>query len=303
MTPRCPSAHRPARFSARAGRRRGALPGSLALAVALALLMGCTFVHRNVVSTDETSGREVAVLSGTEPPDPPPVAEIAQLSPLEAEASLRRLIVRPSTWASFMRGDPEPFLSPEQLTWARGAVAPEIPRLKPDQRLQLRFRDRFHHYETEVEIYPQGRTLVYRFTKLADQPEELRRDNPAVTAPHYVEFAAQPGQNVDIDGGVVTLQDAVVGRAEREAPLAANVALLDEAVKAGRLSAEDAAPARTLLEANPRVGSDALKLYLEKLATVIKAENQGIFSAEEAKARKEKLLDELRETAPGAPKQ
>lgn len=269
------------------------------LLAAAVLLAGCV-VEREVLSVDEAQHREVALLVGTPAPDEPPAPAFAAFTRDQAAASLGRVIVRPSTWITFIREDPEPLLSPEQIAWAAGPVAEHVPRLKPDERVQLRFRDRFHNYRVEVEVYPEGRFLVYRFTRLADQPERVA-EQPNVNKVRYARLEPQPGQIEDSERDVEILRDPIFTESGASAPLARRQALLDAAAGRG-VSAETLAPARALLAAHPDLPLEALRSYVEKLEVVLEGRAKGLFSPEEAAARQQALLDELTRSAEGAAK-
>lgn len=270
---------------------RPLLPGALLLAL-LALGACSLLVSRDVISEDPDAGRAVALLSNTDPPATPPAPEFTRLTPLEAEASLQRVIVKPSTWISFVREEPQPLFAEEQLTWAAAAIAAHVPGLQPEQRLQLRFLDRFKGYPTEVDVHAEGNDLVYRFTKLAKQPADVGDPLRPVLA-RFAKLVPQTGQSLEDDGQVATLSDPVFGRATVD-HLARNLALLDAAVEDSTLTAEDVAPARAALTARPAAATpDAVQTYLEKLATLVRAEKQGLLSASETQARRERLLEAL----------
>jgi hypothetical protein len=263
--------------------------------LAVLLLAGCTMVERQVVSVDEQARREVAILTGTPAPDPPPSAKFAALTPLQVEIGLKRLIVEPSTWTTLLHDPPTAFLSPEQVGWARDAIAAELPRLRAQQRLQLRFRDRFHQFGVEVELYGEGANLVYRFTRLAsqdEQPGDTLGEKP--TRPiAWVRLVEQPGQQVDTDRKAYILREALFATNVQGQSLAELAAAIDQAQQERKLPAQELESVRALLRGQPAFSLEALRLYLDKLETLLRAREQGLFTREEADARKQKLLEEL----------
>jgi hypothetical protein len=276
---------------------------ALLLALLLPLLVACA-AQRDVISEDAEAHREVAILTGVKAPATPADPRFAQLTVLQAEGSLRRLIVKPSGVIAFSRGDPKPFLTPEDVLWARDAVASALPKLGPQQRLQLRFRDRFNQFNVEVELYGEGSELVYRFTKLAANPDPTPMNETRGKPLNYVELVAQPGQRYDYDVYAYYLRDGLFNQPEGAPSAEALTAMQDELrarVSAGKLSNEDVAPVEGLLRTQAPITLDTLKLYLDKLETVLSAQRQGLFSADEAAARRQKLLDELRPHAQPAP--
>jgi hypothetical protein len=292
VTPPPTAARRARRFAARC------LPLALAL-----LLAGCA-MQREVLSSDEQEHRAVALLSRAPEAEPPPDPAFTRISPQQVQTSLERLIVRPSGVITFSKGPPAPFLSAEQLRWAGNAVATLLPKLRPDQRVQLTFLDRFSHYDVEVEIFGEGRNLVYHFTRLSVPPKELSDPmNPYDQHLHYVTLEPQRGQVYAEDGYTFYLRDPVFATAAEAAPAPRVPALLvfEQDAAQRKLPSAELAPARERLAVHPETSAEAVHAYLERLQLVLNAQQQGLFTAQEAAQRKARLLDELAPAA--APKQ
>jgi hypothetical protein len=282
----------------RAAVLRSALLGALLLTAVLlgALLAGCS-QSREVLSSNAQEHRTVAIVSGREPTQPPADPAFRELSPLQLEASLRGLVVRPAHYFALNLGDPAPFLSPDQVTWARDALSTLLPKLRPDQRVELSFLDRFNHYDVVVDVYGEGRELVYRFSKLS-APEEAPTMTSAGAKPEsYARLVPQPGQSYRFDTRAYYLKDAVLGHDAQARMLADKRAALEREGKERQLPADELQPARAVLEAHPELSLQSLRLYLDKLQLVLKAQQQGLFSADEAAQRKRKLLEELTSAA------
>ncbi|MCH9044809.1 MAG: hypothetical protein IIA40_01740 [SAR324 cluster bacterium] len=270
-------------------------PRLLASLLIAASIAACA-IDRQVISVDEQKKRQVAILTGTPPPEQPASAGFGNLTLLQAESSLRRLMVEVSTWISFVRGEPQPFLTPDQVQWARAEMTTHLPRIRPDQRLQLSFKDQFHHLDVEAEIYAEGGYLVYRFTKLAspDLSGAPPRDVVMERPPNFVALVEQAGQIHDYDRYAIILKDPVfVYPASGEHGLQQQLAMIQSALRAGTIGREEADALLALLEDPPKTTAAALRLYVEKRETLNKAREQGLFSEAEFQERLETLRGEL----------
>jgi hypothetical protein len=275
--------------------RRLGLARCLAPVLALALLAGCA-MQRQVLSSDVHQHLEVALLSGAPVAEPPADPAFARMTPRQVEESLRRLVVRPAGFTTLSLGEPAPFLSEEQLRWARDAVATLLPTQRPDQRVQLRFLDRFSHYDVEVEIFGEGRNLVYHFTRLSVPPKALSDPmQPFDQHLHYVTLQPQPGQVYAEDGYTFYLRDPVFALAAAAAapPQLSALAAFEQGAAQRKLPEAELPPARERLAAHPQTSLEAVRTYLDRLQLVLNAQQQGLFSAQEAAQRKARLLDEL----------
>ncbi len=264
-------------------------------ALVLVLLAGCAF-QREVISTEGSPPRTVALLTGTAEPEEPPAAGFATLSRLEAETSLRRIRVKVANVVAFLTSDDaDPLLSPAQVRWASAVLARHLPTLRPDQRLELSFRDRFHGLLVEAQVYPDGPHLIYRFTKLAspDRSSETARDIKTELPPAFVELTEQPGQIADYDRTAYILQDPLFAVDASGVAIQDKLAVLYGARDAGDITAADAEAAEAVVRAHATVGVEALRLYVGKVKTLNNAREQGLFSAAEVAERKQGVLAEL----------
>lgn len=262
----------------------------LGLAAAL-LLAGCS-ANRTVLSNDQLKKREVAVLSGEKPAQPPPSSAFQHLTPLQVEASLRHVTVRPASFIARNLGEPEPLLNPEQVAWARAAVLAHLPQLRPDQRLELRFRDRFNHYPVVVELYGSGTELVYRFTELALAPKDPIMTSDLSQRLSWAKLVGLPGQKVREDGDVSYLRDPIFAGPRP----GQQIDILSELRKQGKLrhlSDDELASIGKVLQQHPEVTPATLNLYLDKLQLVDKGEAEGLFTTDEAAARRKLLLQQF----------
>lgn len=288
-----PSPDPPAARRQRAGRLNAWV--TLGLAAAL-LLAGCSS-HRQVVSQDRAQKREVAVLSDQTPAKPPPSLAFAHLTALQVEASLRHVIVRPSKFVARYHGDPKPLFSPAQVTWARDAILAHLPGLRPDQRLQLSFRDRFNDFAVVVQLYGQGANLAYRFTELALEPPRPAMSSDSTIRLSWAKLTAQPGQQLHSEGDVHTLFDPIFSGPQARGQ-AVILDVLRREAKARHLPDDEVRPAADLLRQHPEISPETLRLYLDRLQLVDESEQQGLFTPQEAAARRQRLLRQL---TPGGP--
>ena len=264
----------------------------LVLILLAVLTVGCA-AKRIVLADQKHPERSVTLIDGVDPAQPPADARFAAFSPLEAEASLRRIVVRPAHIISINRGDPQPLLVGEQLDWARDVLAAHLPTLKPNQRLELHFLDRFNDLDVTVQVYGIGGDLAYRFLKLASQPPAP--DIPSQKkGPDFAAIEPQTGQQVaDERDRVVLLRDPVFAGSSTAEAYAQVLSEVQRRVDAKRLSKEDVGPIEARLLQQRDLPLDAVRLYLDKLETINRALDQNLFSPQEAAARKQALLDAL----------
>lgn len=267
--------------------------GVLGLAVLL-LATGCT-ASRKVLSENREQGREVTILSGTAPAQPPPGPAFQHLTPLQVEASLQHVIVRPSQFVAHNHGDPKPLFSREQVTWAQGAILAHLPHLRPDQRLELRFLDRFNGFPVVVELYGEGSNLAYGFTELALEPTRPGMSADSGFRMSWAKLVAEPGQQLRQDGDVHILLDPIFsGPGARKQSEILDV--LRREAKQRQLPDDEVRPAADVLRQHPEISEETLNLYLDRLQLVDKSEQQGLFTPQEAASRRQRLLKQL---APG----
>jgi hypothetical protein len=297
--------HFPLHWPARHGRkedhcapRRAKAPALLllvALLLSTVLPSGCAAQH-TVVFEDAKTERKVTLIAGVDPARPPADKSFATLSPLQVEASLRRLIVRPSHIISFNRLDPQPLLEGAQLEWVRDTMLQLLPALPATQRLQIHFLDRFSKYDVTMEVYGSGPDLLYRFTRLATPPD-LPDGGANSRRADFAELQPQTGQQMEESRSIITLRDPVFGGADNGQEQAAVRAEVQRRLDAKRLSKDDVAPIEARLKAQSNLSLTAVTLYLDKLETINRAAEQNLFTPQEAATRKQALLDAL----PGAP--
>ncbi len=285
------------RRSGRALSRGGPPHAGLILLVALllsaALPSGCA-AKRTVVFDDEKTHRSVTIIDGVEPVQPPADPRFANFSPLQAEASLRRVVVRPSYMISVNHRDPQPLLEGPQLEWVRDTIVQEFPRVLGTQRLELHFLDRFNQFDVTVEVYGSGPDLVYRFTRLATPPDPPDAGGSAAARrADFAELWPQAGQQVESARTTVVLRDPVFSAQGGGEALARVLAEVQGRVDAKRLSPEDVAPIDARLRQQRDLSLETVRLYLDKLETINRALEQNLFTEQEATARKRALLDAL----------
>jgi len=266
----------------------------LSLLAALALGGGCTLSKHEVLEQADDSSRSALLITGLFGDKPANSALVQALTPIQLENSLRRLVVRVSTWITFILLDPEPLLNGEQLQWAQKILYAQLPKLQHDQHIELNFKDRFKGLEVQVQVYAEENTLVFRFHKLVSDTTDSGKLALNTMPLHRAELHPQAGQRLRYDTMAVylyeplTAEDLDAASAEQ-----AKYALLDSALKRSVVAREEEPALRALIHAHPEVLLSSWTLYWEKRNTLNTALGQGLFTPAEYEVRKQGLLKEL----------
>lgn len=266
-------------------------PAMVVLAIfMLAAGLGGCLVTEQELSVDEGKKRRVVILSGTGEPDAPPSPKFQNLTRAQVDRSLRRMTVEVSRYVSFNTDDPEPFLSNQQIDWAIQPILTHVPKLKPDQRLLLEFRDKFHKYQVAVEIFSEGSNLVFYFTKLSMSEDAERTARPGARANDWVSFVVQPGQELDWFPEATILKDKVYGEGpiadpDRDAKLDLIAAAMDKKI----IDEDEGRELAKVVDQSPEFLLSIYKSHFEKLETLKKALEQNLFTEEEHDTRVEQL--------------
>jgi hypothetical protein len=144
-------------------------PGALILLALVGSALAACASER--VLLEQRAGIEVTLRPERYPPRPPPGADFANLQDVQIERSLRRVVIRHSTFFLFVYSNPVPLFTDEQLAALREVLARELPRLPLERRLGFAFIDGHRRNEVDLEIYPEGNYLVYDFRALLRRPE------------------------------------------------------------------------------------------------------------------------------------
>ncbi|MEE8433734.1 MAG: hypothetical protein V3S64_03005 [bacterium] len=256
---------------------------------AVLVLGGCS-VQREVLSEDRKNRFKAVLLTGTPEPESAPSPKFNQLSEGQVGRSLRRMTVRVSKFISFNRGDPTPFHTDAQIDWAKKVMVEWIPKLNPDQRLQLHYLDQFHKYLVEVEIWAEGNRLVYYFTKLSAKDESPDRDTAGERPANWVTLVEQPGQSLTFDDRAYILKDLLFSVGEktvrnRKEKFDAIQAALAKQI----IDANESRELSRLVDEAPRVSLVDFKTYLDKRETLKKALSQNLLTLEEFETRRDRL--------------
>lgn len=269
------------------GARLARFPAAILCA---ALVLGGCSVQREVLSEERENRFKAVLLTGTPETQTAPSPKFNSLSNGQVERSLRRITVRVSKFISFNRGDPTPFHTEAQVDWAKKVMLQWIPKLKPDQRLQLHYTDQFHQYLVEVEIWAEGNHLVYYFTKLAAEDEPSNMETVAGRPANWVTLVEQPGQNVSYDDRAYILKDRLFSAGaitvrEREEKMDA----IQAALASKTIGADHSRELSRLVDEAPRISLGDFKTYLDKRETLKKAFSLNLLSREEFETRRDRL--------------
>lgn len=271
--------------------QRGPVMVLAALFLAL-MLSGCSSSSRKILTHDKEARRTVTLISGNAVPTTPPSTKLRQLSEGQIRRTLRRIIVRVSIVTYFNRSEPKPFLSEQQLDWASKQISDHLSKLQPDQHLELRFRDQFHHYEVAVEIWGEGSRLIYYFTSLAADPKDLVLENIGDRPVNWVTLHEQPGQSISANDLAFILKDQVFSEGpkvilQRQEKLAAIQAALGK----NTIDQAESQALAKVIDANTLVTLKELQGYLGKIETLSKALAQNLLSKSEYETRLKHLKD------------
>ena len=248
------------------------------------------------LAVDSTGSQgKIYLLKGYAPAEPAPAAAFAAITRTEIADSLRRQKVRVSKYISFMRGDPEPFFTNARVEWLGTELHKLLPAMLPGERVELHFNDRFHGYEIQVQIYPQGRQLVYRYLRLAAMPEHMAPERKNDSRPlNYVALEPQVGQTLHEEKTAFVLMDPVFLEAGGNTPaMAAKVQVVRDAKEAGELTLEEANAIEAVVLARPTMSMDTLKNYLKRSKTLAQAVDEGLLTDEEYKTKQDALNREF----------
>jgi hypothetical protein len=150
-------------------------------------------------------GIELSLRSERKAPRPAPGPEFGEVNATRVERSLRRVVIRYAKVVSFVRSDPAPLFTEEQIAYLSGAVARELAALPPDQRIGLKFADQYRGDEVDVEIYPEADYLVFEFRSLL-LPVDPNRPTPQQRPPNMAVLHPQRDQ-VFVKGRQPVLKD------------------------------------------------------------------------------------------------
>lgn len=260
--------------------------------LALAMALGGCLIKEQEISIDPDKKRQVSLLSGVEEPDKPASPQFKQLTLAQVSGSLTRLTVEVAEVISFVRGDPTPFLTPDQVGWAAAAIHTHVPKLKPDQRLRLEFEDQHNKLTVEVQLWGEGNELVYYFTKLSSRKEEGGfGPGESMRPTNFVTLVERPGQNLDYDANAFILKDRLFTDtgtqiADRRAKLDLITRMVEKKIVRDEEEARDLS---TLVDKNPGLQLQTLQTYFEKLETLSTAYKQNLFTKEEFETRRKTL--------------
>jgi hypothetical protein len=176
-------------------------------AFALAALLGACAPAEVRTVLDTREGIEVSIRPERQGPRPPPGAEFQDVKDFQIERSLNRVVIRYSKVVSFVRSDPVPLFTPEQVQFLSGVLTRELPKLPAGKRIGLFFLDQHRHDEVDVELYPQGEYLVYEFRALLRVPQDPV-ENRGVRPPEMGVLVPQRDQ-VHEAGRMTVLKDPI----------------------------------------------------------------------------------------------
>ena len=273
---------------ARAGRTAPAIPLILALVYA-AGLAACGGPQVELLNTPD--GTRMTLLSEQAPTPGGVDPSFRDLTPLAVEASLRRITVTHATWVSLVQSDPEPLLTVEQIKLLRKPLADALAAIRPDQRVLVRFKDRFKNLDVHVAVYADGTELVYAFSALSRDMERARASNESVDQAKLVE---QPGQALTRTSSAGTLREPIragdMARAEFSGRMRQRV---EQAYERKALSIDEREQLLAIATAQRAPGEEAWNLFWERWELLQKAHTQELVDDTAFAQRKAELIGTL----------
>ena len=164
-------------------------------------LTGCIVRSEQIAKFDRVT--TVALLSNTKPRKAEPHSVLKDFTVQDYEIALRRIVVTHSSWFGLVSSDPTPLLTDKQVRAFTILLQQRVLELKPDQRLQFRFKEPTQQLDVLIEVYAEGNYLVFDFIALA---RDLDLPTTYGLEENWASIVVQSGQQVE------TLYDQVILR-------------------------------------------------------------------------------------------
>ena len=161
----------------------------------MALLSTCAPAEVKTV-LETRDGIEISLRPERHAPRPAPGREFQELKDFKIARSLSRVVVRYTKVILFIRSDPVPLFSEEQVRLLSEVLLRELPALPADKRIGLAFYDQYRGGLVHVELYPEGDYLVYDFRALM-VPKDGTRGRRGSPGPNYGVLYPQRNQIVE----------------------------------------------------------------------------------------------------------
>ena len=256
----------------------------------LPAIAGCS---PGLVLLEELPGKVTSYrLMDADPPANPPHAGFRDFRFPEYEQRISAITARISGVISFLRGEPEPLFSGLQTVSIAKVLAKEMPKLGATERLYFKVAHHSRKKMIEVEIYPDGNTLVYRFRALVqDQDPQNKQMSPV----NYAKLVPIANQSISQDGQVTSLQDPVFGKAAVAENFSSLVDRLIQEIQPARvIPPKEKKDILAALEKYPQKAEFRLREYLVHRKALEQARQENLLTEQEFSQRIERLLLALR---------
>jgi len=236
-------------------------------------------------------GLQVRRVTGDRPATVAPDPRTRDLTRLEVEASLRRIVVDYHGAVSFISAGVRPLLSESQVKSFGQVLHRELSTLQPNQRVRFRFRDAKQNFAVEMDVYPDGANLVYAFLKLVEFPGYTPAPGEMIVP--GADLVPQPGQEATRRAPLLLKDPVVAEEAAQARGRADRLALVDVARADGVIDAAEQERLRALVDGQPRIPLDAWRAYWDQRRTLKKALEQQIVDEAAYRVQLERIQGEL----------
>lgn len=244
-----------------------------------------------VVIYESEQGTKIQIIS--EQPESPNGIDprFKNFAALDIEASLRRITITHSTWISLVQSDPKPLFSRELILELRDPLAKHLKLLKNGERIFIQFKDPYKFYDVDVAIYPDGSELVYYFTALIRNRDDVRYNELANDQGILV---AQPGQTVDPSPYANLLRESIIPDEFQRAGIVDRIKTKIDTSFDDKLIDSTEYEQLTEIAESPRVASEnTWELFWERWVLLKKAHEQRLMDDKAYREQKVVLIAEI----------
>ena len=235
---------------------------------------------------------EVARLSGMPEAGEPLHAVFGSLTEQEYQGHLRRIIVAYAQVVTFDTDNPVPLFSDSEVLEFARILAAEMPGLKPDQRLEFKFKEREKRLDVVMEVSKEGALVVFRFTSLARDLGtlanwQLPRSDRALLMPRAGQIYLEHGDSVVLKEPVRrTVTQAVILEQDK-------LNLIEKARREEVIGEEEAENLKVIAHTSSGVGLQAFEKFLEKRKALQLSVRRNQLTQAQFQARLGRLMAEI----------
>lgn len=264
------------------------------LAGAVLFFTACTPSQETVLRLDDQS--RVYLLTGTDPWIEAPTPVLQNWTIEDFESALKRVMVITSSWFGIVDSDPQPLFKDSHVQAFTPMLVRYIPALRVDQRLRLRFIEPYQHMDVLADVYADGNFLVFAFYALGRDLESPGPDGGDIF--NRAAIVVQSGQQLNKTPDLVTLKEPIARDLLELAKLRqGNLDIIDAAKNDNTLQEAEAERLREIVESADQLSDTQFERFMAKRRTLQQALKQSLFTEAEFDAKKEKLIEELKQNS------